>query len=313
MAVMNVAMLAIALAETVVGVPSFFPLNPLDAIIYNSTDVYFNGVRHFRIPGTFANSAAYATNMVASLPFLLGGLSVEPAGSWKRRLLLAGSAASAIGVFLAASRTEAAVLILMVAVISFPRRLDRFPRLAWFAVVVVVAVLVALTPRLQRFLTLEDPAMVATRLHNSVNASFLELAAEYPLGNGLGGGGTSIPHFLQPLLKDPIGLENEYARILGEQGLPGLLLWLSFIVWVLTRAAPQRADPWFTGRRLAWLFCAISFAAATVGTGLINAIPQTATTLMLAGWIAAPQSLAPRARRNLKHDARSTVGMARQA
>ncbi|HLW71092.1 MAG TPA: O-antigen ligase family protein [Candidatus Binataceae bacterium] len=296
-AMMNLAVLALALAETVIGVPSFYPQNALDAIIYNSTDVFFNGARHFRIPASFANSAAYATNMVASMPLLLGGLNVEAARSWNRRLLLAAIAASAIGVFLAASRAEAAMLILMVLIISFSPRRDQFPRLAWLALVVLIAILVALTPRLQRFLTLGEPGMVAARLQRSVNESFIELVEEYPLGNGLGGGGTSIPHFLQPLVKDPIGLENEYARIVAEQGLPGLALWLGFFGWVLMRAAPHRRDPWAAGRRLAWLFCAISFAAAVVGTGLLNAIPQTATLLMFAGWTAAAGTAASPRRR----------------
>jgi hypothetical protein len=160
-------------------------------------------------------------------------------------------------------------------------------------------------------MTLGEPGMVAERLHRSVNESFIELAIAYPLGNGLGGGGTSIPSMLQPLLKDPIRLENEYARLLGEQGLPGLTLWLGFMAWVLTRPSPPRADPWASGRRWAWLFCAISFAAAVVGTGLLNAIPQTATLLMLAGWIATPG--VARRRRAVAADSPEIGRMARQA
>ena len=98
-----------------------------------------------------------------------------------------------------------------------------------------------------------------------------------------------IPYFLQPLLKNPVGLENEYARIVAEQGIPGLILWLAFIVWVFTRPAPRHFDPWYTGRWLARLFCAISFATAPLGTGLLNAVPQTAVLLMFTGWLAAPQ------------------------
>jgi O-antigen ligase len=116
----------------------------------------------------------------------------------------------------------------------------------------------------------------------------------YPLGNGLGGGGTSIPYFLQSLLQSPVEIENEYGRIALEQGIPGLALWLAFIVWLFTRAAPRRDDPWFAGRWLARLFCAISFATAPLGTGLLNAVPQTALVLLFAGWIAAPQAVGVR-------------------
>jgi O-antigen ligase len=95
---------------------------------------------------------------------------------------------------------------------------------------------------------------------------------------------------LEPLLKDPVTIENEYARIAAEQGIPGLILWVAFIVWLLTRPRPRRFDPWHVGRWLARLFCAISFAAAPIGTGLLNAVPQTAMLLMFAGWIASPQT-----------------------
>jgi O-antigen ligase len=122
-----------------------------------------------------------------------------------------------------------------------------------------------------------------------VNDNFLDLVEKYPLGNGLGGGGTSVPYFLQDLLRDPVSLENEYARIAAEQGIPGLLFWLGFVVWVLTRAAPRKSDPWYMGRWLARLFCAISFVTAPLGTGMLNAIPQTAILLLFAGWIAAPE------------------------
>jgi len=288
-AVMNIAVFFLALAETVVGVPFFFPNNPVDQIIYKSTDVYFGGAGHFRIPGTFTHSAAYASNMVASMPLLLGALSFERGRGWAHYLMLGAIAVSGLAVFLAASRSEAVVLIVMVLAVTFSGRIGHFPRMAWVAVVVAVAFLVAVTPRMQRFFTLSQTNVVSQRVHASVNQSFFKLATEYPLGNGLGGGGTSIPYFLQPLLKDPVGLENEYARIVAEQGIPGLLLWLAFIAWVFTRPGPRRFDPWYVGRWLARLFCAISFAAAPLGTGLLNAIPQTAMLLMFTGWIAAPQ------------------------
>ena len=288
-AVMNVAVFVVALAETVIGVPSFYPYNAVDDIIYKSTDVYFGGMGHFRIPGTFTHSAAYATNMVASMPLLLGALAVERGPGHVRYLMLGATAISGLAVFLAASRSEAVVLIVMVLAVTFSRRSGHFPRTAWMAMVVVVATLVAVNPRLQRFFTLRQTSVVSQRLHMSVNSSFLQLMTEYPLGNGLGGGGTSIPYFLQPLLKDPVGLENEYARIVAEQGIPGLLLWLAFIVWVFTRPVPRHLDPWYTGRWLARLFCAISFAAAPLGTGLLNAVPQTALLLLFTGWIAAPR------------------------
>lgn len=288
-AVMNLVVFALALAEVVIGVPHFYPNNAVDAIIYKSTDVYFGGVGHFRIPGSFTHAAAYASNMVGSMPLLLGALSFEPRRGWARYLMYGAIAVSALAVFLTASRSGAVILIVMVLAVTFSGRIRNVSRLGWIVVVLGIAGVVAVTPRLQRFFTLSQTDVITERVHISVNDSFLKLAVEYPLGNGLGGGGTSIPYFLQPLLKDPVLIENEYARILAEQGIPGLLLWFGFIAWVFTRPAPRRHDPWYVGRWLARLFCAISFAAAPLGTGLLNAIPQTATLLMLTGWIAAPQ------------------------
>lgn len=292
-AILNFVVLGFALAEALFGVRSFYPDNPLDAIIYKSTDVYFAGVSHLRIPATFTHSAAYATSMVAAMPLLLGGLSLERPGHWPRYLLLGAIGASAVGVFLAASRSEAVILLVMAAAVMFSRPAARFPWAGWVAVLLAVGWLVAVTPRMQRFFTLSSQGVVASRLHSSVNQSFFELLAKYPLGNGLGGGGTSIPYFLQPLLREPVGLENEYARIAAEQGIPGLALWLGFIVWIFTRPAPARGEQWCAGKRLARLYCAISFLTAPLGTGLLNSIPQSAMMMVFAGWIAAP-ALKPR-------------------
>ena len=89
--------------------------------------------------------------------------------------------------------------------------------------------------RLQRFRSLQDPEFIAQRFGDSVNVSFLELVRKYPLGNGLGGGGTSVPYFLQNRIRNVVVMENEYARILLELGIPGLLMWVLFIGWVFTR------------------------------------------------------------------------------
>jgi hypothetical protein len=151
---------------------------------------------------------------------------------------------------------------------------------------------------MQRFLTLEDSSFVARRIHGSVNQSFIKLAIDYPMGNGLGGGGTSLPYFLQDRLSHPVVLENEYARIMAEQGIPGLLLWLGFIAWLAGRPAGRRSDPWYKGKSLARLFCLLSFATAPLGLGLLEGIPSTQMLLMLAGWSAAPEPIITGLRRS---------------
>jgi hypothetical protein len=141
---------------------------------------------------------------------------------------------------------------------------------------------------LQRFEQLSDTELITQRFASSVNTGFPELVSRYPLGNGLGGGGTSIPYFLQHLIKDPVRIENEYGRILLEQGIPGLCLWICFIAWVLTRKNAE-ANKWRLGRQLGWFTCAAYFATGLIGTGLLTSIPQTCLLLLTAGWIAAPK------------------------
>lgn len=119
--------------------------------------------------------------------------------------------------------------------------------------------------------------------------TFFELAARYPFGNGLGGGGSSIPYFLQDQLHNPVVLENEYARIMLEQGIIGLLLWGAFIIWLFTQGRGDPNDPWNQGRRLAWWGCVIAFASGVVGIGLFVSVPATAILFINTGWVAARQ------------------------
>jgi hypothetical protein len=80
-----------------------------------------------------------------------------------------------------------------------------------------------------------------------------------------------------------------------EQGIPGLLLWLAFIFWVITRPLPLETDPWYLGKwlaRVAFVFC---FMTAPTGMGLLTSIPGTALILVFAGWIASPNVTPARA------------------
>ncbi len=126
LAVLNMFVLVFALLEVKLGVPRFYPHSVVDDIIYISGVRLSSGGFVTRIPATFTSSAAYGGNMIASLPFLLGALTQERRGPWQRNLLLAGTGVSAVGVFLAASRTEAVSLFLLFLVfggVTFWRRL----------------------------------------------------------------------------------------------------------------------------------------------------------------------------------------------
>lgn len=287
-AILSLIELAFALAEIEFGLTAFYPMNSVDQIIYNSMDVAVGSTNAYRIPATFVQAAAYGGNMASLIPLLLGAMVQEPAGGRRWRLLLVALGVSAIGVFLSASRSQATVLFVLGIAATFSGRIRNFPWFGWVALLAILGVLVGMSPRMQRFVTLEDTTYVKKRFAYSLNANFAELAWEYPLGNGLGGGGTSLPYFLQSQLRNPIAIENEYGRIMLEQGLPGLALWLAFIFWMLTRPLPRESDPWYLGKWLARVVLVYCFMTAPTGMGLLTSIPGTALLLLFAGWIATP-------------------------
>jgi hypothetical protein len=110
------------------------------------------------------------------------------------------------------------------------------------------------------------------------------VVSQHPLGRGLADGGTSVPYFLREGRDSGTVIENEYARIALEQGLPGLVIWILFIVWVLTRRPGRVKDTWLLSRRLVWVTCASMFASGMLGMGMLAAVPQTVLMLILIGW-----------------------------
>ena len=287
LAVLNICAFAFATSEFFVGVERFFPRNEVTRLIYASKDVA--GYSAYRIPATFLGSHAYAGSMVMTLPLLIGALQQTKKELWHKLILLVAVMGSLLGVLMAASRLHfvPAAIIVIVAVFSMKSRVSHL--LGWVLILSAIAWLAFGEERLQRFTELQNTQMVSERIVGSVNMSFFEAAATYPFGNGLGGGGTSIPYFLQDRIEKPVIIENEYARILLEQGLVGLALWVAFVVWLLIRPHPARSDPWFVGRRLAWVSCATYFATGLIGTGLLTSIPHTCLLLLSVGWVGAQQ------------------------
>jgi hypothetical protein len=285
LAVLNVMTLAFAGAEYVLGVSRFFPLNQATTLIYNSNDVA--DYTALRIPATFANAHSYAGTMIASLPWLLGGLVQRNLSSAARWLIMAGIIAALLGVFLTATRAGIAILAVVIVVATFSDELKGGYRFGWLALLGLVYFVVSSEERLQRFLTLANTDAVVGRVQVSVNVTFFDILFQYPMGNGMGAGGTSLPYFLQELVKDHFMIENEYARILLEQGIIGLMLWLAFLAWVFTRPVPRAGSSWTLGRRLLWYACAGNCAVAILGTGLMTSIPSTPILFLSMGMIVA--------------------------
>jgi len=287
LAILNVCAFAFATSEFFVGVERFFPRNEVTRLIYASKDVA--GYSAYRIPATFLGSHAYAGSMVMALPLLIGALQQTRKEVLHKLVLLVAVIVSLLGVLMAASRLHfvTAAIIVIVAVFSMKSRISHL--LGWVLILSAIGWLAFGEERLQRFTELQNTQMVSERIAGSVNMNFFEAAATYPFGNGLGGGGTSIPYFLQNRIEKPVIIENEYARVLLELGLVGLALWVAFIVWLLIRPQPARSDPWFVGRRLAWVTCAAYFATGLIGTGLLTSIPQTCLLFLSMGWVGAQQ------------------------
>lgn len=295
-AVLNLVAFGFACAEFVLGVERFFPQNQVTELIYRSAvdDNFANPdrVTALRIPSVFTGAHAYAGMMVLTFPFLFGAWGRKEEDRPRRHgaLLTAAMVASLLGVFMAAARTPVVILALMLVMTLHARRVRAQVWAVWLAALIAVGWIVSSEGRLQRFLTMKDTEMVSDRLYWSVNENIFDLFTEYPLGNGLGGGGTSIPYFLQGRIVPPtVFLENEYARILLEQGVIGLCLWVAFVLWLLMRANVRRSDACFVGRRLIWVACAATFASGLTGTGTMTSIPGTALLLLGAGWIAVRQ------------------------
>jgi hypothetical protein len=288
LAVLNLLAFGFALAEFGMGVERFFPHNEVTRLLFIENDVVAGQGWIFRIPATFVQPAAYSATMVLTMPLLAGAWVQSGWTRSRRALLVAGMIAALLGVFMGASRSQALMLFAQTAaLVSFIKiRLNHL--IAFAAIGLVVGYWVYTNPRLQRFTDLKTN-YVTKRIKMSVNEGFLDAMWDYPLGNGLGGGGTSIPYFLRDRLKNPVLIENEYGRILLEVGIPGLCIWVAFVIAVICGAASERAGPWRVGRRLARVTIALFFGTAFIGTGLLTAIPGTCILLLMTGWLCVPK------------------------
>jgi len=214
----------------------------------------------------------------------------EPSDRLHRHLLGAAIAASLLGVFMAAARVHMITATVLVAIVTFSGHLKAGQWVRWVLALGLVAYVVAGQERLQRFTTLQDTDFIAERWTGSVNEGFIEAIRAYPLGNGLAGGGTSVPYFLRAT-QSPLVMENEYARIGIELGLPGLTLWIVFLLWTFVRWPGGAKDGWALGRFVGWVACGVFFLTGLTGVGLLSSVPQTTIMLMTMGWfVTSPHS-----------------------
>jgi hypothetical protein len=287
LAILNILVVAVAGAEYFLGVRRFFPLSPVTQIIYASGDA---GAGFLRIPATFTSAHAFGSTMVSTIPFLVG-LWTKAEQQLHRLLALTAMAMAMLGILMSATRTNFVYGSSMIVFVIFTTKMKGRQK-AFFIVMIAALGITALgNVRFQRFKTLGDTDSVSERIAGSVNRGFFEILIEYPMGNGLGGGGSSMPYFLQGQVRNPIGMENEYARILSEQGILGLLFWVGLVGWFIMKARTAFAKgPWTATRRLVWCLCVIDLATAFIGTGLLTSIPGTVFLILGMGWTSTPEA-----------------------
>lgn len=284
-AVLNLIALAFGGAEYFLGLQRFFPVNAATMLIYNSVDVAGG---FYRIPATFGTSHLYGGAMAASVPYLIAGWE-ETESRAARWLTLGGIGAAMLGVLMSATRLNFVICCGLVMVTLLNGKMTRRNRVVISVLILIMAGVALRNARFQRFKSLSDTDFVQERVAGSVNRGFFEILFEYPMGNGLGGGGTNMPYFLANQVRNPVAMENEYARILLEQGVIGLLLWLSFVVWFVAQFKKVfTKGAWATGRRLVWCLSVIGLAVGAIGMGMLTAVPQTAIFLLGIGWTGAP-------------------------
>jgi hypothetical protein len=256
-------------------------------IMYSSGDVAGG---FLRIPGTFTSAHAFGGTLVGTLPYIIG-LWTRAQKRTHRLLTLVALPVALLGVLMSATRTNFVFASAMILFAGFTAKMNGKQRAVFLVVLAVVGYAALTNARFQRFETLKDTESVTERIAGSVNRGFWEILSEYPMGNGLGGGGTSIPYFLEGQVRNPVSMENEYARILSEQGIIGLLMWVSFVIWVCTRFPTAFAKgPWSTSRRLVWCLVMINLAFAFLGTGTLTSIPSTLLMVLGIGWTAVPDA-----------------------
>jgi hypothetical protein len=284
---LNLLAFAVAGSEYLLGLDKFYPHNQVTALLYLSKDIV--GHSAYRIPSSFVNAHAFGGTMIIGLPLLIGAVVQKHKTTLHLQLLVAGIGAALVGVLMSGARTHFLIGSVIVIVATFSLRSRFGYALGWLILLCGVGWVASSEQRLQRFMELRDTQSIAERISWSVNMNFFEIAAQYPFGNGLGGGGTSIPYFLQNRISNPVLMENEYARIMIEQGITGLLIWIAFILWLVTRRDRAPADGWYLGRRLAWVACSLSFVTGLIGTGLLTSVPHSCLLLLLVGWVGARQ------------------------
>ena len=197
LAALNVAAVGVGVAEFFLGIQPFYPQNEVTDIIYRSKDLV--GWTAHRIPATFSSAHAFAGTMVMTLPLLIGcwvaDAATRSAGTGTCSAL--AIVASLLGVFMAAARTHMLTASLLVAIVTFSGTFAEISGCAGSSRWRSSATSSPAKSGSSDSRRCRTPNFIAERWTGSVNEGFFEAIRAYPLGNGLAGGGTSVPYFLR--------------------------------------------------------------------------------------------------------------------
>jgi hypothetical protein len=226
--------------------------------------------------------------MLFSLPFLIDRLCGRNSRFFDRGLAAAGVGAAIVGILVCAARQPAVSFLISALIVWGLTRFHPVIGGGAVAMAVIALFLASTNERMQRITTLEDTSFVSHRMEGSMNDSFFTVLMDYPAGAGMGSSiGTSIPFFLSDRAPKPVGLENEYCRIMVDQGWVGLGLWIGFLTWLLHRPPPLRLDaPWGLGVIIMFSLVVTNWATAFIGTGTLSSVPGSAILLTQMGIVA---------------------------
>ncbi len=265
------------------GIEALYPENAVTSIMYKSKDVA--DAEYHRVPATFLSAHAYGGAMLFTLPFLLDRAFGVRVGPIDRTLAVAGVIAAVAGILMCAARQPLILFAIATIVAWICTRFSLIVGIVALLIAAAAVVVAFSNERFQRISSLEDTEQVTERIKGSANENFFALMEDYPGGAGMGSSvGTSIPYFLADSAPEAIGLENEYSRILVDQGLVGLFAWLAFLFWIYLRPPAARlGHPWQIGAVLMFALTLTNWATAFIGTGTLSAIPGSVLLLTQMG------------------------------
>ena len=285
--VLNLVALAFGLYVYFNGIYSLYPRNAVTEIIYRSA--WLGEQWHYRVPSSFLSAHAYGGTMLLTLPLLLNQTFSRRVHSPDRLFALTGTVAAIAGMLMCAARLPIVIFALAALVLWMCSRFSPAIAVGVAGLLLAGLLIASRSERLRQVATLENTEFVSSRIRVSANQQFFELLTKYPLGAGMGSAaGTSIPYFLADQAPRQIGLENEYSRILVDQGLVGLFGWLVFLVWLLRRPPRLRGRmPWQLGTLAMYSLMVVTWCTAFIGAGLLSSVPGSVLMLTQMGVLAA--------------------------